>query len=59
MLVLSRKLGESIEIGDDVTIYVSELRSDMVKLAIRAPRDVAVDRSEIRAAKERERANGE
>ena len=57
MLVLSRKLGESIQIGDDVFLYVSEIGSDFVKLAIKAPRDVAVDRSEIRAAKEREKAN--
>lgn len=57
MLVLKRKLGESIQIGDDVTIVVTEIRSDGVKLGIVAPKSVAVDRTEVRNAKEREREN--
>ena len=49
MLVLTRKLGEFITIGEDVTITVFEVRSGQVKLGIEAPKDIAVHRGEIRA----------
>lgn len=51
MLVLSRKVGEQVVIGDDVTVTVVEVRGDKVRLGITAPRDVSVDRSEVRASK--------
>lgn len=47
MLILARKLNESIMIGDDVEIVVVEIKGDQVKLGIRAPRTVAVHRTEI------------
>jgi len=47
MLVLTRKLGEVMRIGDDVKITVLEIRAGQVKLGIEAPRDVAVNREEI------------
>ena len=47
MLVLTRKLGESIRIGDDVVVKVVELDSRHVKLGIEAPKSVAVNREEI------------
>ena len=47
MLILARKLNESIMIGDDVEIVVVEIKGDQVKLGIRAPRNVAVHRTEI------------
>ena len=47
MLILARKLNESITIGDDVEIVVVEIKGDQVKLGIRAPRNVAVHRTEI------------
>lgn len=47
MLVLTRKLGEDIRIGDDITVKVLEVRSGQVKLGITAPRKVAVHRAEI------------
>ncbi len=47
MLVLSRTLGESIRIGDDVTITVVGVSRGYVRLGIDAPRDVKIVRSEI------------
>lgn len=59
MLVLSRKVGESIVVGDRVLVTVTEIRSDgKVRLGITAPDDVSVDRLEIRRIKERERNGG-
>lgn len=48
MLVLSRKRGEKIAIGDEVVIVVTEIRGDLVKIGIEAPREMRVDRMEIR-----------
>ncbi len=47
MLVLSRKLGEKIRIGDDITVTVLGVRGGVVKLGIEAPRDVRVLRDEL------------
>lgn len=47
MLVLSRKVGESVVIGDDVTITILEVRGDIVRVGIDAPRSVAVHRAEL------------
>jgi carbon storage regulator len=47
MLVLSRKVGESIVIGDDVTVTILEVRGDVVRVGIDAPRSVAVHRAEL------------
>lgn len=47
MLVLSRKLNESIIIGDNIRVTVSLIRGDTVRLGIEAPRDVSVHREEI------------
>ncbi len=49
MLVLTRKLGENIRIGDTVKITVLEVRSGQVKLGIEAPPEVKVHREEIYA----------
>ncbi len=47
MLVLSRKLNQSIMIGDDVEIIIVSVDRDQVKLGIKAPREIAVHRSEV------------
>lgn len=47
MLVLSRKANEAIHIGSDVVIRVSSISGNRVKLAIDAPREVAIRRSEL------------
>jgi carbon storage regulator len=47
MLVLTRKLGESIRIGDNVIVKIVDLDGLHVKLGIEAPRSIAVNREEI------------
>ena len=47
MLVLARKLNESIMIGDDIEVVVIDIKGDQVKLGINAPRKVTVHRKEI------------
>lgn len=47
MLVLSRKLNQSIMVGDDVRIVVVSVDRDTVKLGIEAPREITVHRSEV------------
>lgn len=51
MLILSRNIGEAILIGADVSVTVSNVCGAQVRLAIEAPKEVAVDRAEIRARK--------
>lgn len=58
MLLLTRKLGENIRIGDDVKITIVEVKGNHVKLGIDAPPSVKVHREEIyeRIQQERQRA---
>lgn len=48
MLILTRKTRESIMIGDDITITVLEVSGQSVRLGIKAPKNIVVDREEIR-----------
>lgn len=52
MLVLSRKAGERIDIGDDITIEIRRVAGNRVTIALEAPRDVRILRSELRHAVE-------
>jgi carbon storage regulator len=47
MLILSRKLKESIRIGDDIVIHVLSVSAGRVKLGIEAPTDVGIVREEL------------
>ena len=47
MLVLTRRSGESVMIGDQVVVTVVEVRGDVVRLGIEAPREVRVHREEV------------
>jgi carbon storage regulator len=47
MLVLSRKIGEDIVIGDNIHITVVAIRGENVRLGISAPKEVVVDRQEV------------
>ena len=47
MLILTRKLGESITIGDDIKIQVLEIKGKQVRLGIQAPKKYSIHREEI------------
>lgn len=47
MLVLSRKLKEAIQIGDDIELTILAIEGDQVKIGIKAPRHVDIHRKEI------------
>ena len=47
MLILTRKSGETIRIGDDIAVSVVEIRGNQVRLGISAPRHVTVHRQEV------------
>ncbi len=49
MLVLSRRAGESIVLGEDITVTVLEVRGDVVRIGIDAPRSLKVHRAELLA----------
>ena len=59
MLVLSRKKGEKIAIGDNITLTIVEVRGDKVRLGIDAPQDVRIYREEVLEAIKREAAAGQ
>ena len=44
MLILTRKVGESVLIGDDISISVLSVRGNQVKLGVQAPKEVSVHR---------------
>lgn len=58
MLVLTRKLGETIMINDNITVTVLGLTGHQVKLGINAPREVSINREEIYALITRDAKNG-
>lgn len=47
MLVLTRKVGESIQIGEDIELKVISINGDQIKLGIEAPKNIDIHRSEI------------
>ena len=49
MLVLSRRVGEEVVIGDDIQVVVVAVHGDRVRLGVSAPREVVVDRQEVHA----------
>jgi carbon storage regulator len=57
MLVLSRRAGESIVMSDDITVTVLEVRGDVVRIGIDAPRSVKVHRAELLAQLEESNRN--
>jgi carbon storage regulator len=57
MLILTRRVGETVMIGDDVTITVLGVKGNQVRVGINAPKHVAVHREEIYERIKRERLN--
>jgi carbon storage regulator len=47
MLILTRRVGESVVIGDDVSITVLGVKGNQVRIGVKAPKEVAVHREEI------------
>ena len=47
MLILTRRVGETVVIGNDVTVTVLGVKGNQVRLGVNAPREVAVHREEI------------
>jgi len=57
MLILSRRLGESIVIADNVYLKVLDVSGSQVRLGIEAPRSISVDREEIHLKRKQEKEN--
>ena len=47
MFILTRKVGESLLIGDDVSITILNVRGNQVKIGVKAPKEISVHREEI------------
>jgi carbon storage regulator len=59
MLILTRRVGETVVIGNDVTMTVLGVKGNQVRLGVNAPREVAVHREEIFERIKRERASAD
>tara|TARA_X000001388_G_scaffold52616_4_gene38354 strand:- start:3467 stop:3655 length:189 start_codon:yes stop_codon:yes gene_type:complete len=57
MLILTRRIGEAVVIGDNVTVSILGVHGNQVRVGINAPREVSVHREEIQQRIEAERAS--
>ena len=58
MLILTRRVGESLMIGDNVNVTVLGIRGNQVRIGVNAPKDISVHREEIYERIQQEKAGG-
>jgi len=58
MLILTRRVGETLMVGDDVTVTVLGVKGNQVRIGVNAPKDVSVHREEIYQRIQREKSAG-
>lgn len=59
MLILTRRVGETLMVGDEVTVTVLGVKGNQVRIGVNAPKDIAVHREEIYERIKRERTEEE
>lgn len=59
MLILTRKVGETLMIGDEIEVTILSLKGNQVRIGVNAPKDVPVHREEIYDRIKRERQGGD
>lgn len=59
MLILTRRVGETLMVGDDVTVTVLGVKGNQIRIGVNAPKDIPVHREEIFQRIQREKKSGD